>query len=327
MRMQKVMWNVAAAGMVVALQAPAIGQQDKAAEVMAAARKAIGGKKLEGMKGFSAQARVQRNIGEIQVGGEVEFLLEMPDKYLRTETRTGGAMAITTSLGFNGSEGLNSIDVPAMAARGGAVTTMIAGPGGAMLGGPNMTPEQQAEMKAGLARTARQDISRLMLGWFGMAHPTLDVTYRYAGEAESPDGRAHVIDVTGPDNFAARLFIDQDTSLPLMLTYQAPRMRMMTSVGPGGAPGIQIRRTAGSEGSEPTEEERQKMREELEKMRAQAPELVEYALFFSDRREVDGIRFPHSIQRAVAGTTDEEWTFSKARVNPKIDAKRFEPGH
>jgi hypothetical protein len=51
---------------------------------------------------------------------------------------------------------------------------------------------------------------------------------------------------------------------------------------------------------------------------------VEYTLFFDDWRDVDGIKFPHSLRRASAGTTLEEWTISKVKVNPKIDPKKFD---
>jgi hypothetical protein len=318
MRMRKVVWTVAAAGVMLALQAPAVGQQDKAADVLAATRKAIGGKKLDGMKSFSVQAKVQRNMGNMQIATESEFLLDMPDKYLRSDTMTGGPMNVSTAMGFSGDTPVTRVNAPGMA---GNMVVRMAGPGGPMAG-PNekLTPEQQEQMAAAALRASRQDITRLMLGWFGMSHPTVPVEYRYAGEAESPDGRAHVIDVTGPDNFAARLFIDQETNLPLMLTYKAPQLRIQGMRGaPGAGGGIQVQR----QGGQMTEEEREKLREEFEKMRNQPPEMVEYSLFFADWREADGIKFPHAIQRSVGGTTDEEWTLSRPRVNPKIDQKKF----
>ena len=77
-----------------------------------------------------------------------------------------------------------------------------------------------------------------------VAHPALDAQYTYAGEAESPDGKAHVIDAKNADGFAARLFIDQATNLPLMVTYQGPQPRMMTAGGPRPARrGAQAART------------------------------------------------------------------------------------
>ena len=67
------------------------------------------------------------------------------------------------------------------------------------------------------------------------------MTYAYGGQAESPDGKADIIDVTGPDDFKARLFVDADTHLPLMLTYMEPEarvvMRTMTRDGAGGRSG------------------------------------------------------------------------------------------
>jgi hypothetical protein len=277
------------------------------------------------MKSFSVQAKVQRNLGNFQIGSDVELLLDLPDKYLRSDTLSGGPMpmSMSTTTGFNGGTPLGRLSAPNVAA-GGAMTVRMIGPGGAVMGaGQEMTPEQQADMRAMMLRSARQDISRLMLGWFGMVHPAMEAEYAYAGEAESPDGRAHVIDVTGPDSFAVRLFIDQDTHLPLMLTYKAPQMRMTTSTMRGGGPGAgaQVQRGAGRE---LTEDERRKMQDEIEKLRSQPPEMVEYSLFFDDWRDADGIKFPHAIQRAVAGATDEEWTLSRPRINPKIDPRKFQ---
>lgn len=323
MRMQKLIWGLTAVGVVAALQAPALGRQDKAAEVMAATRKAIGGKKLESLKTFSTEARIQRNVGSMQLTSHTEFFVATPDKYLRSDTMSGGPMAVSTSMGFNGDRPLTRMNAPGMG--GGNMIVRMGGSGGPVLA-PNEkpTPEQQAQMDAAAVRGARQDISRLMLGWFGMAHPALAVEYTYAGEAESPDGNAHVIDVKGADGFAARLFVDQETSLPLMLTYQGPQMRMMTSIGRGAIAGggAQTRQAP----AQMTEEEREKMRAEVERMRAEPPTMVEYSLFFSDWRDADGITFPHQVHRATGGTTDEEWTFSKVRVNPKIDSKKFEAG-
>jgi hypothetical protein len=51
--------------------------------------------------------------------------------------------------------------------------------------------------------------------------------------------------------------------------------------------------------------------------------LVEFSMFFDDWRQVDGITFPHVMRRGSGGETTEEWTVSKVKVNPKIDAKKF----
>lgn len=300
MRLQKTLSGMLVLAMVAA-GAPArvnAGSADKAADVLAAARKAIGAGKLDSLRTFSVEARTERNLGEMQMTADLELLLELPDKYARFETASGGPMSFSSTTGFNGDKPLSG--------GGGAMR-----PGGMVIrmgpGGPlpeeKMTPEQKAEMGRMSVRMARHDLSRLMLGWFATAHPSLGVTYAYAGEAESPDGKADVIDVKDADGFNARLFIDQQTHLPLMLTYQGPQRRIVTARAGGPAPDVQ---------------------KEMEHAQKQAPSMVEYRLYFSGWAEMDGIKVPMRMQRAAAGTTEEEWTVTKVKVNPKIDAKKFQ---
>ena len=65
----------------------------KAAEILAAARKAIGDKKLDGLKTFSLQSALQRNVQTMQISSDIEILLDLPDKYLRSEVSGGGGGA------------------------------------------------------------------------------------------------------------------------------------------------------------------------------------------------------------------------------------------
>ena len=85
-------------------------------------------------------------------------------------------------------------------------------------------------------RRSREDLARLLLGLIAGAQPSFAVTYGYAGQAESPDGKADVIEVKGPDDFRARLLLDADSHQPLMLTYLAPEPRVMMRTARGGGP-------------------------------------------------------------------------------------------
>jgi hypothetical protein len=58
---------------------------------------------------------------------------------------------------------------------------------------------------------------------FGSSYAAFPLQFKYAGEADAGDGTAHVLDVSGPEGFAARLFVDMKTSLPLMLSWSEPR--------------------------------------------------------------------------------------------------------
>ena len=310
----------------------------RAAGILAAARKAIGGAKLDAMKTFSVQSSVQRNAGSMQINSDVEIVLDLPDKYLRSEMpqSSGGGMMGVISMaggvsGFNGDRSLMKPGGNNMAPGGGMVIRM--GPGGS-LGEENKekpTPEQLEQMNRTLVRNGQVEASRLMLGWFASAHPAARAEYIYAGEAESSDGKAYVIDVKNADNFSARLFIDEQTNLPLMVTYKGPQPRIMTAGGPGA-----IRETAPAQGnahvatrnlSDMSEEDRRKAIAEAEKqiqdLARQPPALVDFTIYFEEWRDADGVKFPFKIRRATGGTTGEEWTVNKIKVNPKVDAKRF----
>ncbi|HUF24772.1 MAG TPA: hypothetical protein VMN81_11630 [Vicinamibacterales bacterium] len=336
------------------LAQPALAQ-DKAADVLAAMRQAIGGGKLDSLRTFSLEAATARNIGERQLTTEVELYLDIPDKYLRVENVTA-PIARTMTSGFNG----DKVIVPAGGAMGGMPMVTFSGGGGAVGGGGRgmtiatridgargggaggtgeMTPEQRAMMDASIIRSQRVELSRLMLGWFGTAHPALKATYTYAGEAESPDGKAHVISIKADGGFDAKLFIDQATNIPLMLTYEAPEPRVITRTAgaPAGAPVVAGGggTRGGGAGAPPppppppppggqTQMTQEEIQKEIEAMRNQPRKMIEHRVYFGDWKEVDGIQFPHSLQRATGETTTEEWTISKVKVNPKIDAKKFQ---
>jgi hypothetical protein len=301
--------------------APAHADAAKAAEILAAARQAIGNGKLDALKALSVQASVQRNMGSMQMQTESELLVELPDKYVRTDV-SSGPMHMSMTTGFNGDRAIMPAGA-SMAPGGGMVIRM--GGGGAMANphsAEKPTPEQQEQMNRAMVRNSRQELSRLLLGWIAAAHPSQHVQYTYAGEAESPDGKAYVIDVKDADGFAARLFIDQTSKLPLMLTYKGRQGRMVTNTRTTVDGG---RVTTTERPQQMSEEEAKKLRADREKALAdiQSAPMVDFSLFFEDWRDADGVKFPHVIRRASEGTTNEEWKVTKVKVNPKIDSKKF----
>jgi hypothetical protein len=309
------------------------GEDSKAAAVVAAARQAIGDRKLDALKTLTLEAQIQRNVGTMQMTTDTEILLELPDRYLRSDTSSGPMSGGFTS-GFNGEKVI--LPANALSMAGGAMIIRM-GPGPGPVGpmpppGEKPSPEEQERLDKAMLRSTRIDLSRLMLGWFVAAHPALNVQFTYAGEAESRDGKADVIDAKNADGFSARVFIDRDTHLPLMVTYQAPQPRVVTA---GGPPRQAQQPTSGGHAPQPaserrdmTEEERRQVRDDAEKqleaIRSQPQAMVEFTLFFDDWQETGGIRFPHKLRRAMSGATNEEWTVTRVKVNPKIDPKKFE---
>src|SRR5829696_7213147 len=147
-------------------------EANKAVEILAAARKAIGDKKLDTLQTFSLQSSLQRNISTTQINSEVEIVLDLPDKYLRQETPLGGGMMIAGGgrSGFAGDGPLQKLNLGG--APGGGM--MIRMGGSATItndGGEKPTPEQLEQMQKTLLRNGQTEASRLMLGWFAAAHP------------------------------------------------------------------------------------------------------------------------------------------------------------
>ena len=303
----RVLGSVAAAAIIAFAQPVTyLAQAGKAGDILAAARKAIGAGKLDALKTFSAQCDVQRNVGGMQLSAEVEILLELPDKYARVETLNGGpGMMISGggATGFNGDRVLQKIG--AGPGAGGMIIRMGGG-GGSLPPAEKPTPEQLEQMTAAALKSSRGDASRLMLGWFAMAHPIVHAEYTYLGEAESVEGKAYVIDVKSADGLAARLFIDQQTSLPLMITYKGSAPRVVNqSVSTQGGHVV-------TQGADPKTIELQRQ-----------PATADYTVYFEDWRGAEGVKFPFKMRRSMDGTTVEEWSVSKIKVNPKIDPKKF----
>jgi hypothetical protein len=329
----------------------------KAASVMADVRKALGGEqKIAAVKGLSLRADYRREMsagpgggggmtvvmmgggatttGSQQTTGKIEIDLDLPDKYLRIDTGSA-AFGMTRTDGFEASRPFLEVvpNTPGMRIQ---------------VDNPASDP---ARAKAALKR-CQIDLARLYLGLTGGTQPGFAVTYAYGGQAESPDGKADIIDVTGPDDFKVRLFVDE-THLPLMLTYMEPEarvvMRTMTRDGaagrsggpatvvvPAGAPaaappagathaaGTAPARTAAM--AELTPAQREEIEKQMKEAEATPPKLVEYRLFFSDYRKVDGVSLPHHIARGLGAKTTEEWDITSYKVNPSFKADRFKVG-
>ena len=292
--MQKhIVWTI---GVVTALTAvhpfEGIAQDaaSRAASVLADARKALGGEeKLLTVKSIQAAGDLRRSMGDMQLEGELEVLLETPDKLRRNESigMPGGGTMIRTEV-LNGTETWD--DSSQRGGMGGHVMIMR-GPGGR-----EMTEEQMKEMRR---RSRRADLTRYMLGWL----LTTDAAVTYAGVAEAPDGKADVLQVNPAEGPAMRLFIDQATRMPLMLTWQGPQPRIMVR-RPGGAPANpdDVARQGASEGPLPE---------------------ATFELRLDDYRKVDGILLPHHISRGVSGSVNEEWTVKSYKVNASFKNDTF----
>lgn len=264
----------------------------RAQQLLAQARAAIGGEQLNTLQSLSVAGNYRRTMGDREMTGEVQVDLLLPDKMMRTET-----MSPAPSVEITRIEALSGDNVwfdQQSSGSGGMV--MIRRPG-------SDTPQGRAMQQ----QAVRGEFARLALGLLLNTPSSFPVTYSYVGTAEAPDGKAEAIDVKGPHDFAARLFFDQKTHRLMMMTYQGRQPRLIT-------------RTA-TERRSP--EEMEKLAKEAEAEAARQP-TVEFQIRYADHRNVQGLSLPHRLSKAVDGAVNEEWELTKYKLNPPLKPAQFE---
>jgi hypothetical protein len=216
----------------------------------------------------------------------------------------GSSTSFTSYRALNGSESW---------AGGGA-----GGNGGMMFisrDGSKPTKEQMEKIEREQAQRFRAEYARYMLALLLTQPSGYGLEFTYAGEAVADDGRADVIDATGPENFAARLFLDKETHLPLMLTYRAPKPRVFTT----------MMRSHGEGDKKKQEDALKEAREKAAQDMATAkPEEVEMQLRFTDYRKTGGLLLPHRITQGSDGEVNEEWEIKTYEFNPQFKADKFQ---
>ncbi len=124
-----------------------------------------------------------------------------------------------------------------------------------------------------------------------------DAPVAWVGTAESPDGKADVLEITPGDGSPTRLFLDQNSHMPLMLTWQG-------GAGPGG------RRGRGGD-------------QAAQQPPAAPAQPATLQLTLGEYKTVNAIKLPHHITRGTNGQTLEEWTVKSYKVNPSFKSDVF----
>jgi hypothetical protein len=254
-------------------------------ELLRQAREALGGEaRLESVQALAASGNFRRKTGDLDLSGEIKLEFLLPDKFMKTEIMNlpGNIGQVTSAMVLNGRQAWtdfrsSSSEVPLVRSAA-------------------SDPQREAELQTRL----RYEYLRYLIAWLVTVPSSMRVDFSYAGEAQAPDGRAQVLDAKSSDGFTARLFLDDKTHRPLMLSYSAPAPRQF-NIGVGRAGNI----TKGKDG--PT-----------------ASGDLDIQIRFSDYRSVDGILLPHHVTKTVNGTVNEELSILKFRINPALKPGQFQ---
>lgn len=324
------------------------GDPAKGAALLAEARTALGGEdKLLAVKTITAKGDFKRTAGNNLVEGELELLLEFPDKMKRTEDTSapGGGPAVVNIQALNGAEvwdetsgglaGLGGFGGGGFRGGGGAPGGGRGGFGGfggggfrggdgARAGGATTPPADGAQGGRGNVDPARLrelqlrqrqgDLARYALVW--LMRSSDPVTW--IGTAESPDGTADVIEFrpTGDGAVNTRLFLDSTSHMPLMITWAGP-------VVPAGRGGGRGGRRGGGAPANPADAGAAPAPPAPGSASAAPPQATTLRMTLGDYKAVNGIKLPHAMTRGLNGQTVEEWSVSY-RLNQSFRSNTFE---
>src|SRR5688500_9810785 len=171
-----VMKHFVCAAIVASFTVP-LAAQDKAAEVMAQVRQALGGDKLAELKALTVEGPFAREFGQRQVQGTMVLTLQLPDRMHRTEdTEMMGGMSVERVSVLAGETAWE--DMQNRGGMAGGMQVMLrTGPPG-----QELNPEQVEQARL---RRMRTEFNRYLLAFLGGG--TLEPTY--VAVAEAPEGK------------------------------------------------------------------------------------------------------------------------------------------
>jgi hypothetical protein len=275
-------------------------QDTRVSQVLAAARQALGGDAALGaVRSFNISGRLTRDIGDQEITLQVEIDCELPDKFVRRTTNRNPLLSTSSFDGFNGDEPIR-YTIPPMRQP----PLLLAGPG---------APDKVAESRKRLTMANKRTFVRLTLAMFAASFDAYPLTLTYAGQEIEQDRMFDVVEIKGPDDVMMRLSVDAVTHLPRAVRWQTEPIviRVQTRDGPGWPanvkppPGVILLSEASS--GDP----------------AAGLPLVEHRLLFTEYKKTDGLNWPHRLQEIVNGAIAEDARFSRFKINPKIDPKKF----
>jgi len=309
-----------------------LGQGNDVEAVLAAARSALGGDTLASVTSLTATGRTTRQGADAPAPTDFELAIQLPDRYVKKEVvAVMGDSTIARTTGFNGDGLIEAMDVPQGLFGGGGSGQMMvrstSGGGTTTFGGPGgrTVTADEASRKANVV-LSKQEFARLTLGLFANAFSAYPLRFTAGTAADAADGKADVIIVTGDGDFAAKLYIDRQSHLPVMLTWMAKeplvRSTAMRAGGPAGAGPMIFQ----SGQAIPPDQQGQPAKDfEADMKKAEANRrLVEFRMAYGDYKVVSGVKWPTRLRRSVDGKATDEMSLEKITINPKIDPKKFD---
>lgn len=300
------------------------GDVERAMELLKQARAAIGGESAIGsVQNLSFNGKSSRQLRTTsqdgkQLNGEFEMNMILPDKLIRIEKLSMEAPEGKDGVGNVEDKDIKVKDVRVKIER-------------------DITDSKSQEA---VRHNDQTEIARYMIGLLLTPPPSFTASYDYAGEGNVEGARVDVVNVTGLNGFAMKLFLDKSSHLPLMMSYKGalPRIPLDREIkGDGtwisdeGKEVVIIKRKPEGDASQDVPNvmfERKIENSELaggERKMIFSPvanEDAEIQVRFSNFRSVGGLYLPFTFTHLINGTLDAIWTVDRYDINsPSINEK------
>jgi len=298
----------------------------KGGQLLTEARKALGGEdKFKGVQRLEVKGKSARvPQGNTSIEGNFEYSFELPDKFRHKENLGLSDISIDILQVLNGQEATTKTDLGGAAANIGGFDDGGGNRGGR--GGRGGRGNDIARFLTGGAASDDPEVNRKSLAT-QMARLVMALmlstseTVAWVGVAESPDGRADVLEFKTPDGVPTHLVLDEKTHLPLMLTWMGTVQQPFNRGGGGGGGNFRGGGPPNFPQSQSPAQAQQQGRRGGGNAAAQQPQPLQMHL--SDYKTVNGMKFPHLIQSGANNETTEELVVKSIRVNPSFRADLF----
>jgi len=276
-------------------------QPRDAASVLREMRAALGGEAaLDAIKSFTVRGSIKQTAGGFTKQLSIDLSVLLPDHFLdvRRDWNSAGPMPvdITYYRGFRGDTLIRRTD-----------STMPFPPD------PwPQTPAVIAQREREMTLRNKEDFARLVLILFGRSFSGYVLQFAYLG-AEQREGRTiEVLEATGTDRYRMRLSVDAATHLPAMIEYLAGQGVMVSTSSRVAVRGNEVVSQTPVSPPAPVD--------------TTGLPMVEHRLVPSNFKVQGGLNWPHRLTVTVGADVVSQMDLGAFRLNPKLDARRFDIG-
>ena len=289
-------------GLAAILSVAVAAQSRDADAVLREMRAALGGDAaLDAVKTWSVSGSVDRTFGKTKRNSSLELFAMLPSHFMEVQRS------------LNSMPGPVRMDIETTDYRGFAGDALIQRTE-SNVPPPNFGPRTPAEEQRAV-QGRKRDFARIIVGLLGKSVGGSPLAFSYLG-LETVDGQpTEVVEMRAADGYVMRLHVNQATRLPAEITWQAPApvffttTSTTTAVVRSGQVVSQSPPAFDPPGPPPPT----------------GPD-VTWRLVFSDFKTQDGLNWPHRLKEMSGTQVMSDMKLGKFKINPKIDARKFNVG-